>query len=234
MMADLQLPTYQEYKPDERARRQISAVVFHDRHGDEELLVPTRVNPEVVTEFLDQQVSAELDWEPLLRCADLARFYVQTEAVASFEKLLNKSVKLLARLNRPDRAQYRPNPVPLWPSRDLTATLIRRKTLASTLMKLMKMCRKMTRQLPRPPQLSKSRQRPRRLQASRLKPIHRIHAQRNRMSRLKWLPLKKSIRLWPEMSMHSWKVDSTQWMRCWTMRTMTAIRAVRAMKRHRT
>ncbi len=91
MMADLQLPTYQEYKPDEQARRQIGAVVFHDRHGDEELLVPTRANPDVVKEFLQEQVTDALAWEPLLRCADLARFYVQTDAVSLFEKLLNKS-----------------------------------------------------------------------------------------------------------------------------------------------
>ncbi|MCP4246832.1 MAG: hypothetical protein GY778_07260 [bacterium] len=93
MMADIQLPTYQEHKPDEQARRQIGAVVFHDRHGDEELLVPTRAKPDVVTQFLEEQVTDALDWEPLLRCADLARFYVHTDAVASFEKLLNRNAR---------------------------------------------------------------------------------------------------------------------------------------------
>lgn len=93
MMADTQLHTYQEYKPDDQARRQIGTVVFHDRHGDEELLVPTRVNPDLAKEFLDQHVGAGLKWEPLWRCADLTRFYVQTEVLPNFEKLLNKSAR---------------------------------------------------------------------------------------------------------------------------------------------
>jgi hypothetical protein len=93
MMLTEKMPTHADYYADEEARDLLRAMVYHHRHGDEELQVPPRCRPEVAEEFLKQAVKDSLSYEELQRAGDVARFYVLRDSVELFSNLIQNNAQ---------------------------------------------------------------------------------------------------------------------------------------------
>ena len=71
----------------------LNDVVFHHRHGPEQLLVPPRVPIDTVDRFLKDKLKPGLDHEQVDRAGDVARFYHRTDAVPLFLAFLTRKEK---------------------------------------------------------------------------------------------------------------------------------------------
>jgi len=91
-------PTYKDYVDDASGAATLRDMVHHKRAGTEELLVPPRVNPQVVRRFLDGDKLDHDDWEQMLRAADVARFYGVQPAVKRFAEDLKKDERTVESL----------------------------------------------------------------------------------------------------------------------------------------
>ncbi len=98
----LSLPalTYTNYFEEATAWRRLSEVVHHRRHGDEAILVPTRIKREVVEDFLAREVRPTLKTEEIQQAADVARFYEVGSVVPLFAQLLTKDERTMDGLMR--------------------------------------------------------------------------------------------------------------------------------------
>jgi len=94
------MPTYKDYVDDETGQVKLREMVRHERTGPEELLVPPRVNPEVVTKFLEEEVGPDLTWEQTQRAGDIARFYRAEASVKHFAETLQKDENTQVRMLR--------------------------------------------------------------------------------------------------------------------------------------
>lgn len=83
-------PTYRDYIDDDRGRELLRQ--FLEPMGDArtERCVPVRIRPAIVQRFLSDTVKPDLKGEAFTKSCDIARFYVQREALALYQPLLKR------------------------------------------------------------------------------------------------------------------------------------------------